>query len=144
MLHPYYKLAYIRLAWGGPEEQAKERAAGKHNAKDWQDEARKILEKTVSGVFVFTYILTTSKMETYWNTRPKPLPEPPTDPANNANLDLSSHLSEFDRHRQSLVAQEDQEEGWAAELRRYLKDMPANVTKETDIVQWWQVFPLSF
>jgi len=25
----------------------------------------------------------------------------------------------------------------AAELRYYLKDMPADVTKETDIVEWW-------
>ena len=48
MLHPYYKLAYIKVAWGGPEEQASERAAGNRDAKDWQDEARKILEQTVS------------------------------------------------------------------------------------------------
>jgi hypothetical protein len=67
----------------------------------------------------------------------------------NDNSDLSttgqrSQLSEFDRHRQTLVAQEeDQEEGWAAELRRYLKDMPANVSKETDIIEWWQVIHFS-
>jgi hypothetical protein len=48
VLHPYYKLAYIKLAWGGPDEQAAEIAAGKPNAKDWQDEARKIVERTVS------------------------------------------------------------------------------------------------
>ena len=28
VLHPYYKLAYIKIAWGGPEEQADEIAAG--------------------------------------------------------------------------------------------------------------------
>jgi hypothetical protein len=48
VLHPYYKLDYIRLTWGGPEEQAKERANGNHDAKNWQDEAHKILEATVS------------------------------------------------------------------------------------------------
>lgn len=48
VLHPYYKLAYIKLAWGGPDEQAVEKAAGNVNAKDWQDEARQIVEKTVS------------------------------------------------------------------------------------------------
>ena len=39
---------------------------------------------------------------------------------------------------QTLVANEDAE-GWAAELRCYLKDMPAKVTKDTDIIKWWQV-----
>jgi hypothetical protein len=32
----------------------------------------------------------------------------------------------------------DDKEGWALELRQYLKDRPANVKKDTDIVQWWQ------
>jgi hypothetical protein len=48
VLHPYYKLAYIKVAWGGPEEQAAEIEAGNLDAKDWQDEARKVVEKTVS------------------------------------------------------------------------------------------------
>jgi hypothetical protein len=46
-LHPYYKLAYIELAWGGAQEQEAERRAGNQHAKNWQDEAYKILEKTV-------------------------------------------------------------------------------------------------
>ena len=45
-------------------------------------------------------------------------------------------LSEFDRHRQSLIMQEEEEhEGWAAELHRYLKAMLADVSKDTDIVE---------
>ena len=51
MLHPYFKLAYIKLTWGGPEEQAAEIAAGNLDAKDWQDEARQIVERTVSLLF---------------------------------------------------------------------------------------------
>jgi hypothetical protein len=47
VLHPYYKLAYIKLAWGGPVEQAAEIEAGNPDAKDWQDKALKIVEKTV-------------------------------------------------------------------------------------------------
>ena len=47
VLHPYYKLAYIKLAWGGAEEQEKERAAGNLTAKNWQDEANKVLENEV-------------------------------------------------------------------------------------------------
>jgi hypothetical protein len=47
VLHPHYKLQYIKLAWGGQKEQAEERTAGNKNAKNWQDEAQKILETTV-------------------------------------------------------------------------------------------------
>jgi len=54
VLHPYYKLAYIKMAWGGPEERDAEIEAGNVDAKDWQDEARKIVEKTVRP-FVFIY-----------------------------------------------------------------------------------------
>jgi hypothetical protein len=53
VLHPYYKLAYIKLAWGGPDEQAAEKAAGNADAKDWQDEAKQIVEKTVSFFILF-------------------------------------------------------------------------------------------
>jgi hypothetical protein len=49
-----------------------------------------------------------------------------------------SIASEFDRHCHTLVSEE-QEEGWQAEIRWYLKDLPADVTKDTDIVAWWQV-----
>ena len=47
-LHPYYKLDYIKLSWGGAEEQAAERLKGNPYAKNWQDEALKVVEKTVS------------------------------------------------------------------------------------------------
>lgn len=47
VLHPYYKLHYIKQKWGGAKEQEAERAAGDEFAKNWQDEARKIIEKTV-------------------------------------------------------------------------------------------------
>ncbi len=53
-----------------------------------------------------------------------------------------SVLSEFDRFHLGRVTW-DNEEGWASELRRYLKELPANVTKDTDIIKWWQVW-LSF
>ena len=34
----------------------------------------------------------------------------------------------------------DVNEGWAVELRQYLKEMLADVMKDTNIVQWWQVY----
>jgi len=53
-------------------------------------------------------------------------------------IDNYSILSEFNRHRLTLVSGQEGD-GWHVELRQYLKDMPANVTKDTDIVEWWQV-----
>jgi hypothetical protein len=46
--------------------------------------------------------------------------------------------SEYDRYRQSLL-EVDEGEGWSLELRHYLKDRPVDITKDTDIVEWWQV-----
>ena len=125
VLHPYYKLAYIKMAWGGPEEQA----SGNPDAKDWHDEALKIVEQT---------------MEDYWLKRRKvstPQAQEHTFRSEDSGDDESNDLgpeSVFDRLQQSLITH-DGDEGWAPELRRYLKDMPADVTKETDILEWWLV-----
>jgi len=51
-LHPYFKLAYIGMSWGGEEDQEAERAAGNPFAKNWQDEAHKLLERMVSNVYL--------------------------------------------------------------------------------------------
>ena len=51
VLHPYYKLAYIALSWGSAKEQAAEIDAGNLDTKNWQDEARKIVEKNVRRLF---------------------------------------------------------------------------------------------
>ncbi|KAG2131105.1 hypothetical protein BD769DRAFT_1355427 [Suillus cothurnatus] len=55
VLHPYYKLEYIKMTWGGHKEQEHECTANNLNAKDWHDEALKVVETT---------------MEDYWKTRP--------------------------------------------------------------------------
>ncbi len=47
VLHPYFKMQYIHKAWGGAAEQAEERAAGNKKAKNWHDEALKVVEDTV-------------------------------------------------------------------------------------------------
>ncbi|KAG1749057.1 uncharacterized protein EDB91DRAFT_1040623, partial [Suillus paluster] len=47
VLHPYYKLVYIKMAWGGPDEQKTEHEAGNLNAKDWHNKALQIVEKTM-------------------------------------------------------------------------------------------------
>ena len=49
-----------------------------------------------------------------------------------------SITSKFDWHCLSLMSQE-KHEGWEAESHWYLKELPTNVRKDSDILQWWQV-----
>jgi hypothetical protein len=83
-------------------------------------------------------------MAEYWINRPKVAKTTANgDPKHSTSSEPAwlqgesdSLLSEYDRHRQTLILQEADEE-WSSELRRYLKDVPADVTQETDIVKWW-------
>jgi len=47
-------------------------------------------------------------------------------------------LPDFNHYCQSLITKDD-DEGWASEKHCYLKEMPADVTKDTDVIEWWQV-----
>jgi hAT family C-terminal dimerisation region len=79
-------------------------------------------------------------MEKYYEKRPRTDPaQPPLTPFDADGECTSAKVlsSEYDRYRQSLLETGDGE-GWSSELRRYLNDRPGNVTKETDIVKWWQ------
>lgn len=77
-------------------------------------------------------------MARYYNTRPIAIPAQRDPGTQNSNDDEASGLSEFDKHRQTLLTA-DTDEGWAAELRRYTSTMQREVTKNTDLVEWWQV-----
>lgn len=81
-------------------------------------------------------------MARYWETRPRlPLAAPSTPQSPSAASDddrKDSFLSEFDRHRLTLLTEATDSE-WQSELRRYLRDVPADVTRDTDIVAWWSV-----
>ncbi|KAF5374133.1 hypothetical protein D9615_008888 [Tricholomella constricta] len=142
VLHPYFKLQYIKLAWGGPDEQEAEKEAGNEDAKDWQDEARKIVEVEVYSIPFQSCISyahqTLYQMAKYWKTRPKQASPRNTEATNtsSSSTNQDSFLSEFDRHRLTLLSMDCDEE-WQAELRRYLKDVPADVTRDTDIIAWW-------
>ena len=75
-----------------------------------------------------------------WATTASPTPtRPTTDRTDHPPMDNASILSEFDRHRRMLLQTQEEDKGWQAELRRYLKDLPLDVTKDTDVVKWWQV-----
>ena len=77
-------------------------------------------------------------METYYQQRPGRLSSMSADENENPENDKTI-ISDYDRYRKSLVNKDD-DEGWNSEYRCYLKDRPANVKKDTDIVKWWQVF----
>jgi hypothetical protein len=122
VLHLYYKLNYIKMAWGGEEEQQQEIAAGNPDAKNWQKEAERIVENT---------------MEAYYRNDPTPAASQAstlcTEPQDG---DLPD---EYDRHREQLLSRTLRREGWRTELARYLTDIPDDVTKDMDIVAWWGV-----
>ena len=119
------------MAWGGPAEQRRDREAGNLDAKDWYDKALKIIEKT---------------MKEYWQP-PKSDTESEIDDdaahaAHAAKCKTRPLESEFDSHCQMLIEQSRQSEagnGWSTELHHYLSDLPSDVTKKTDIVQWWAI-----
>jgi hypothetical protein len=139
VLHPYYKLNYIEMAWGSEKEQAAEIAAGNFDAKNWHAEALKTVEAVVRLPLVYVLLSWTAdchgQMAEYHGKvllpclAPTPTP-PPT--ANNSD-------DEYDRLRKGLLTRSIRDEGWRAELRRYLDDIPADVSKDTDIVAWWGV-----
>lgn len=81
-------------------------------------------------------------MDTYYRQRPRTQAASTGTPTQDPQVEGSKTLSsEFDRYRQQLVDIDD-DEGRASELRRYIKDQPADVTKNTNIVTCWQVSQL--
>ncbi|KAG6905223.1 hypothetical protein DXG01_004110 [Tephrocybe rancida] len=118
-LHPYFKLHYIKITWGGPEEQKAEFNKGNLDAKDWVDEALQIVE---------------CSLETYWAIRATPATTPTKAAPQSTTED--SFTSEYNKHCCTLLTQKG-DNGWQVELRCYLKDVPEDVDSETDIVTWW-------
>jgi len=74
-------------------------------------------------------------MAQYYNTCPAAIPIQRGTGTQDTNDDKAS---KFDRHRETLLTA-DADEGWAAELCHYTSTMQWDVTKNTDLVEWWQV-----
>jgi hypothetical protein len=55
VLHPYFKLEYIKKHWGREEEQKREIANGNKNARNWQNKALMVVERVVSNLFHMNY-----------------------------------------------------------------------------------------
>src|ERR1700678_3879129 len=87
-------------------------------------------------------------MERYWKNRQTVLTPEAAATTELPETNNDSILSDFDRHQLALLAiqDSDSDSGWQPELWRYLKDLPANVTKDTNIIEWWQVCssPMSY
>lgn len=85
------------------------------------------------------------KVNEYWDNRPDPLQASPT--ASSSPADSSQRTSiwhDFDKHRLTLLSKGVHKEG-QMKLRRYLNEVPMDVTQDTDIIEWWlvcvQLFP---
>ncbi|KIM63039.1 hypothetical protein SCLCIDRAFT_118381 [Scleroderma citrinum Foug A] len=112
------------MAWGSAEEQKLEHEAGNPNAKDWHDEATKIIKETMTEYWEQMKPLTTSKP-----------------PANSPNKHSKCPLkSDFNCLLWECLLQatvQTDNGGWKPELQRYLTDIPKDISKEMDIVAWW-------
>ena len=120
------------MAWGGAEEEKREHEAGNLDAKDWHDEALQIVQQT---------------MEEYRNQQVKDGNDAGKIPTARQVGNRHQLESEYDHHHRQLLwsqALHANSGGWKEELRWYLHDMPANVTKNTDIIAWWAVSTLFF
>jgi hypothetical protein len=72
------------------------------------------------------------------------LPSPTSHQMYVENLEEASQphtLSEFNTLQETLLTN-NVEEGWVSELHHYLSIMQQDITKETDLVEWWQVWNL--
>lgn len=120
------------MAWGGAEEEKKEHEAGNLDAKDWHDEALQVIQRT---------------MEEYWNQQVEESESTSKIPTSSQVNNRHILESEYDCHRRQLLRSQAihaNSGGWKEELRRYLHDMPTNVTKNTDIIAWWAVSTFIF
>ena len=78
-------------------------------------------------------------MAQYYITRPTAIPvEKATGTRTWDANEEALVLLEYDKHCETLLSA-DVDLGWAAELRLYTDTMQREVTKNTDLVEWWQV-----
>jgi hypothetical protein len=82
-------------------------------------------------------------MEKYWKNQPQAPSRVLLINKRSGNVGSASVLSDYDQYHFNLLSTTECD-GWMVELHCYLKDMPADVSSETDVVEWWQVCPTIF
>lgn len=79
----------------------------------------------------------------YWkNKLQRPLTDSPSQEAStstSAQRQEPEIVSDFDRHRETLLKEGNTSETWGSEVRRYLQEVEREVDRKTDVVKWWQV-----
>jgi len=123
------------MAWGGAEEQEQQQAAGDPNAKNWHDEALKIIENSMRDYWKEAHEESRCQLVAHGQSTSASQSSPTT---GSATLD-----STFDRHHRELLEKTTRENsaslGWAVELRRYLSVVIEGASKDMDIIAWWAV-----
>ena len=76
-------------------------------------------------------------MAQYYSHCPAAIPQQ-TNPDTGDPMTEGRILTEYDKLCEPLLT-DDAVEGWASELCRYLCTMQRDVTKDTDLIKWWQV-----
>ncbi|KIM61894.1 hypothetical protein SCLCIDRAFT_120712 [Scleroderma citrinum Foug A] len=105
------------MAWGGSEEQEAECAASNPNAKNWHDVALKVVKDA---------------MQAYWKERPEARAQPNS--VSKQGL-FNTLASDYKQHHHALIKKSSM--GWSAELHLYLSEIAENVTRDTDVIDWW-------
>lgn len=79
-------------------------------------------------------------MEKYWKLR-ETTTTPKISPARPPKPRARKRRDEFEEHLEKLAASNEGENegGWRAELRDYLRFRPAGVHKHMDVIKWWAV-----
>ena len=76
--------------------------------------------------------------EEYWKRRPQQTVARAPSRSSSVRKD-GAIMSDFDCHHQSLLKKGTGAETCGVEVRRYLKDVEEDVTKDSNIIKWWQV-----
>ncbi|KZT31303.1 hypothetical protein SISSUDRAFT_974790, partial [Sistotremastrum suecicum HHB10207 ss-3] len=97
--------------WGGAEDQAAEIEAGNANAKNWTEEAEKVIKRTVRNLYSCFVVSVTH--------------------------DILDDDDYYDHMRRKEISNVEEGEDWEMEYTRYNKDISRSVQKDTDLVSWW-------
>ena len=132
VLHPYYKLNYIKMAWGGPEAQVQDITAGNKNAINWHDEALQVVERTMQEYWDEAMLGTSVDGATLVSDSTA-LTE---DASKRSPAPLGMLELEYDHHHRMLIEQANRNTsmGWAAKLHHYLMELLDNLSKDMDVV----------
>ena len=117
------------MAWGGPEEQQCEHASSNLNVKDWHNETHQMLERIAQVYWDAGSVVPSGTATVVGAT---------TDVSQNEN----TLQSDYDHLHHELIQQQNVNDGgggWKAKLHQYLGDQPCDVTRDTDVVEWWAV-----